>query len=165
MKRLTCVIMGFALLSGCAGYAKTTRVADPTKGDYYTTEEIKGLSKADRDRYCSQLEGSIQSLRNEAAVFDTRADSIRAASDSLRAESSRLTAQIRDLDNEIRQLRLARRAASTYIVKAGDTFQTISSAVYGSPERAKEIFEANKGIVPDMNRALTPGLRLTIPAK
>lgn len=157
--------MVLIILNGCAANPRTTRVADVAKGDYYTTEEIRGLSKDERDRYCRALDEQIAKVRSEAARYDLQADSMRILFDSLRTANSTLASQIRDLDNEIRQLRLARRSATTYVVKAGDTLQTVSSAVFGTPDRWREIFEANKGSIATPDSKLVPGLRLVIPSK
>lgn len=165
MKRHAVLLMAVLALAGCAGHPTTSRVADVTKGDYYTNEEIRGLPKAQRDQYCNTLQAQIDTYHAEAARFDTQADSVKAIADSLKAENSGMTAQLRDLDNEIRQLRLARRAATTYIVKAGDNLLKISSVVYGTPDRWREIFDANKDKVKKESEPLTPGMRLTIPAK
>jgi nucleoid-associated protein YgaU len=136
-----------------------------TKGDYYSNEEIKGLEKGQRDIYCNALQAQIDAFHAEAKRYDAQADSVRVIADSLKAQNSGMTTQLRDLDNEIRQLRLARRAATTYIVKAGDNLLKISSVVYGSPDRWKEIFDANRDKIKKENEPLTPGMRLTIPAK
>ncbi len=165
MAKHACLLLAALILAGCAHTPTTTRVADVAKGDYYTNEEIKGLSQSARDQYCNALQTQIDGYRAEAKRYDAEADSVKVVADSLRAQNTGLTTQLRDLDNEIRQLRLARRAASTYIVKAGDTLLKVSSVVYGTPDRWKEIFEANKDKIKKENSPLTPGTRLTIPAK
>lgn len=165
MKRYALLSLCVLALAGCAGHPTTTRIADVTKGDYYTNDEIRGLSKAQRDQYCNSLQSEIDVLHAEAKHLDAQADSVKVIADSLKAQNSGMTTQLRDLDNEIRQLRLARRAATTYIVKAGDNLLKVSSVVYGTPDRWKEIFDANRDKVKKENEPLTPGMRLTIPAK
>jgi nucleoid-associated protein YgaU len=165
MSGRTAVLLSLILVAGCAGAQRTTRVADVTKGDYYTNEEIKGLSSAERDKYCAALEARIDGFRAEAARYNATSDSLAAASDSLRKVNTSMSTQIRDLDNEVRQLRLARRSTTSYVVKAGDTLQKISESVYSTPDRAKEIYEANKAAIGKFTDALKPGIRLTIPAK
>jgi nucleoid-associated protein YgaU len=165
VRRHAILLLTALVLAGCAQHATTTRVADVTKGDFYTNEEIKGLSQGARDQYCNALQSQIDGYHADAKRFDAGADSVKVIADSLKAQNTGMTTQLRDLDNEIRQLRLARRAASTYIVKAGDTLLKVSSVVYGSPDRWKEIFEANKDKIKKENDPLTPGTRLTIPAK
>lgn len=49
-----------------------------------------------------------------------------------------------------------------YTVEPGDTVIVISRRVYGTPDRYKEIYEANKDIMPDMN-TLQVGWKLRIP--
>jgi nucleoid-associated protein YgaU len=159
------IILAGLVLAGCAGSVKTTRNADVTKGDYYSNEEVKGLSRLQRDVYCASLQSQIDAYHLEAKVFQAKADSVKTLTDSLRTENTKLTTELRDLDNEIRQLRLARRASTVYIVKAGDDLLKISSVVYGTPDRWKEIWEANRDKIAKENSPLTPGLRLTIPSK
>ena len=50
----------------------------------------------------------------------------------------------------------------TYTVQAGDTLSNISRQVYGSAGRWRDIFEANRDILPSQN-ALRPGQVLRIP--
>lgn len=165
MRGRTAILLAIVLVTGCASSPTTTRVADVTKGDYYTNEEIKGLSTADRDRYCNALQAQIDGLRGEALRYNATADSIAAAADSLRQLNAGLSTQIRDLDNEVRQLRLARRSTTSYVVKAGDTLQKISESVFATPDRAKDIYEANKAAIGKFTDPLKPGIRLSIPAK
>jgi len=155
------------LLGGCAATARTTRVADVANGDFYTNDEIKGLSNEERDRYCATLDAEIVRLREEATVYEARSDSLKAHTDSLRTVNTGLTNQIRDIDPEIRQLRLARRAATSYVVKQGDTLEAIASSFYGDQTRWKEIAEANKDRIGTGTGkgALKPGTVLTIPSK
>jgi tetratricopeptide (TPR) repeat protein len=49
-----------------------------------------------------------------------------------------------------------------YTVVAGDNLVVISRKVYGTPTRFKEIFEANRDTMPDMN-TLNVGMKLKIP--
>lgn len=165
MMRGAWILLAVVLAVGCASAPHTSRVADVTKGDYYTNDEIKGLSGADRDRYCNSLEGRIEALRAETARYNASADSIATAAEALRQENVALTTQIRDLDNEVRQLRLARRSTTSYVVKAGDSLQKISESVFSTPNRAKDIYEANKAAIGKFTDPLKPGIRLTIPAK
>jgi nucleoid-associated protein YgaU len=51
---------------------------------------------------------------------------------------------------------------SYYTVKEGDILGKISEIVYGTSKRAKEILEANKGILAD-EYSLRPGMKLLIP--
>ncbi|MDM7913996.1 MAG: LysM peptidoglycan-binding domain-containing protein [Candidatus Eisenbacteria bacterium] len=154
-----------ALAAGCAPHATTTRVADVSKGDFYTNDEIRGLTPEQRDRYCESLNAQIESYRGETQKLLAQADSVSALAESLRVVNSSLSSQMRDLDTEVRQLRLARRAVSTYIVKAGDTLQSIASAVYGDPGRWQDIYAVNKDQIGGERTPLKPGTKLTIPSK
>lgn len=165
MKRTAWLVPAALLLAGCFGPPRPSRVADVDAGVYYTNEEIKGLSQEERDRYCRQLQTRIEQLHAEASSIQARADSVRVVADSLRSVNMSLATQIRDLDGEIRQLRLARRAATLYVVKAGDTLQKISSVVYGTAGRWREIYEANRGLIGNPTDPLKAGIRLRIPPK
>ena len=165
MRVRSAILLAVVLAIGCASSPKTTRVADVTKGDYYTNEEIKGLPAAERDKYCNALQGQIDGLRAEATRYNAGADSIAALTDSLRQVNAALSTQIRDLDNEVRQLRLARRSTTSYVVKAGDTLQKISESIFSTQDRAKDIYEANKAAIGKFTDPLKPGIRLSIPAK
>jgi nucleoid-associated protein YgaU len=165
MRARVAFLLMIVLATGCASAPKTARVADVTKGDYYTNEEIKGLSVGDRNKYCEALQTQINALHAEADRFNTSADSLASAADSLRQVNASLSTQIRDLDNEVRQLRLARRSTTSYVVKAGDTLQKISESIFSTPDRAKDIFEANKTVLGKFTDPLKPGIRLSIPAK
>ena len=57
---------------------------------------------------------------------------------------------------------LKKQETKTYVVKAGDTLSKISQAVYGDPARWKEIYEANKSVIPNPN-VIQVGLELKIP--
>lgn len=151
-------------LGGCTRPPHPTRVVDVSKGQYYTNDEIKGLSQAERDEYCRSIDKEIGRHHDDADRLQRGADSLGAVIDSLKAVNAGLVNQVRDLDNEIRQLRLARRAATSYLVKSGETLQSISAQVYGKTERWKEIYEANKDLISDPAKPLKPGIRLTIPA-
>jgi nucleoid-associated protein YgaU len=151
-------------LAGCAQHPHPAKIADVPGGLYYTTDEIRGLSQSERDAYCAALDAQILTFRSEATRLLASADSLSKGADSLMTLNSALVSQIRDLDNEIRQLHLARRSATTYLVKAGDSLQTISNEVFGTEDRWKEIYEANKDLIPDPKQRPKPGTRLTIPA-
>lgn len=162
MRALLCVALATA---GCFGPPRPAQLADIEAGVYYTNEEIKGLSQEERDRYCAQLQRRVDALRMETGSIVSRADSIGAAADSLRSLNAALSTQIRDLDGEIQKLRLARRAATMYVVKAGDTLQKIASVVYGASDRWREIYEANRGLIGAPNDPLKAGTRLRVPPK
>jgi nucleoid-associated protein YgaU len=56
----------------------------------------------------------------------------------------------------------AKKAKKTYVVQAGDTLGKIAQQVYGDGSRWKEIWEANKDIVPNADR-IEVGQELEIP--
>jgi nucleoid-associated protein YgaU len=55
-----------------------------------------------------------------------------------------------------------RGSGKTYVVQQGDTLTSISKKVYGDSKRWKEIWNANKDVVPNKDK-LKIGTKLTIP--
>jgi nucleoid-associated protein YgaU len=159
------ILAAVTLVWGCASVPRTTRTADPTRGDFYTNDEVKGLTQEERDRYCASLDAEIVRLEAESQALRASADSLLSVSDSLKTVNGSITSQIQDVDAEVRQLRLARRSSSSYLVKSGDTLQKIAASVYGKGDRWMEIYEANRDRIKDPNAPLAPGVRLTIPSK
>jgi LysM repeat protein len=53
-------------------------------------------------------------------------------------------------------------ARRTYVVERGDTLFAISSKVYGNGNRWREIYDANRGVIPNPD-SLTVGTQLRIP--
>jgi nucleoid-associated protein YgaU len=49
-----------------------------------------------------------------------------------------------------------------HVVMAGETLQTISQKYFGTPDKSKDIYNANKPVIPDPDH-LQPGTKLTIP--
>ena len=165
MRAIGPILLVLVVLSGCAGTSNTSRVVDISQSEFYTNGEIKGLSQEARDRYCASLSVEIDRLRAESVALMAAADSVAQESDSLKMVNSELTTQIRDLDGEVRQLRLARRSATTYVVKAGDTLQKIASVVYGQSSRWNDIYLVNKDRIGAPTAPLKVGTQLKIPAK
>jgi nucleoid-associated protein YgaU len=163
-RSLVLILLAVVAVVGCAQRPHPGKVADVKNGLFYTTEEIRGLTPSERDAYCESLDGQIKDYRSEAAQLLASAESLSKGADSLKTLNTALVSQIRDLDNEIRQLRLARRSATTYLVKAGDTLQSISTEIYGKPDQWKQIYDANTDILKSATEPLKPGIRLTIPA-
>jgi len=161
---LILILLTVVMVAGCTQPPHPGKVADVKNGLFYTTEEIRGLTPAERDAYCESLDTQIHAFRAEATQLLASADSLSKGADSLKTLNTALVSQIRDLDNEIRQLRLARRSATTYLVKAGDTLQLISTEIYGKPDQWKQIYDANKDLLKSATEPLKPGIRLTIPA-
>jgi nucleoid-associated protein YgaU len=56
----------------------------------------------------------------------------------------------------------ARKTGASYVVKKGDTLQSISKQFYSSNNQWRRIYEANRGVVKDPNK-LQVGMKLQIP--
>jgi nucleoid-associated protein YgaU len=150
--------------SGCSrGPAPPAK--DPTKGEYYSAEEVARLSSAERDRYCSYMETSLHGLKGESASLRSRLDSLSVVSDTLRNQSIRISSQTREVNTATRDLRLKAKALNSYVVKSGENLRKISSELYGDPSHWKEIYDANKAAIGAEDAELKPGMRLTLPPK
>lgn len=160
--------LGVGLLSLAAGgcsHGTPPPAKDPTKGEYYTTEEVQQLPKDERDRYCSYLETTLHGLKSESASLRNRLDSLNVASDTLRNQSIRISSQTREVNTATRDLRLKAKSLNSYVVKSGENLRRISSELYGDPSHWKEIYEANKAAIGPEDAELKPGMRLTLPPK
>jgi nucleoid-associated protein YgaU len=152
------------VLAGCS-HGPVPPAKDPTKGEFYTTEEMQRLPKGERTRYCEVMESSLRSFKDETRLLQVRLDSLSAVADTLRNRSVAVSQQTRDLNQAIRDLRLKDKAINSYVVKKGDTLRIVARTVYGDPTRWREIYEANKGALgPNPEKVeLREGSRLTIP--
>jgi len=56
-------------------------------------------------------------------------------------------------------------SGKTYTVKKGDTLQEISQKMYGTTRHWRKIYNANKSVIKGGPEKITPGMKLTIPAK
>ncbi|MBL7199683.1 MAG: LysM peptidoglycan-binding domain-containing protein [Anaerolineae bacterium] len=70
--------------------------------------------------------------------------------------------RLEEAKQRIRERGAASKAKKTYVVQAGDTLGKIAQEVYGDGSRWKEIWEANKDIVPNADR-IEVGQKLKIP--
>ncbi len=58
---------------------------------------------------------------------------------------------------------VAVRSARAYVVQAGDTFSGISQQFYGTPDRWREIYVANRAVIGADADLIQPGQQLIIP--
>jgi nucleoid-associated protein YgaU len=150
------------LVGGCAT-GPVPPVKDPARGEFYTGPEMMRVSAAERDRYCSWMETTLQQLKDRRVALQVRRDSLGVAADTLRNQEIAVSSRSRDLSTRVRELRLAEKATNTYIVAAGDNLRKIARTVYGDGARYTEIYKANMAIIGSENAELKAGTQLTIP--
>ena len=150
------------LVVGCAT-GPVPPVKDPARGEFYSGPEMMRVSAAERDRYCSWMESTLQQLKDHRVALQVRLDSLGVAADTLRNQEIAVSSRSRDLSTRVRELRLAEKATNTYIVAAGDNLRKIARTVYGDGARYTEIYKANIAIIGSENAELKAGTRLTIP--
>lgn len=137
------------------------------------------LERMDMLDVIEQKDAEILSLKKELARLQAESNSLSARLQEVQSRTPAYTppeppvrAQQRRVQplprNNIQgntQSPAASGAASSqryYEVVPGDTITTISRKVYGTPTRYRDIFEANRDIMPDIN-TLKVGWRLKIP--
>lgn len=82
-----------------------------------------------------------------------------------KANEGRAEASLRVGDQIFVPVDLEQTASSTvYVVESGDVLGTISQKVYGTSKKWRQIYDANRDVLPDAN-ALKVGQTLRIPAK
>jgi len=136
---------------------------DPSKGEYYTNEEIMDLGAGDRNRYCEAMETLLKEFKEETEFLQSRLDSLDAQVDSLRKASVEVSSEIRSINTELRDLRLRRKSIESYTTLPGDDLRKISKLMYGDPTHWRDIYEANKDKVASEEAELLPGTSLKIP--
>jgi nucleoid-associated protein YgaU len=151
-----------SFLAGCAT-GPVPPVKDPARGEFYTGPEMMRLPAADRDRYCSWMEGRLRELKDRRVALQARRDSLAIVADTLRSQEIQVSSRTRELSIRVRELRLREKATNTYIVAAGDNLRKIARTVYGDGADYKVIYDANKALIGAENAELKAGMRLTIP--
>jgi nucleoid-associated protein YgaU len=157
--------VGLALVVGACSHGPVPPVKDPTKGEFYTNEEILRLPADQRERYCETMDSSLRALKDETTFLQARLDSLTTISDTLRNQSISVAQQTRDLNSVLRDLRLKDKAINSVVVKKGDTLRSLAKDVYGDATRWREIYDANRGAIGTETTPLRQGSRLTIPRK
>lgn len=149
-------------LAGCAG-GPAPAVKDPSKGEFYTPDEMLRLRGAQADQYCSYMNNTYTAYKTEADGYKRMSDSLGVAAESLRTASIDLSAKTVKLQQEVRELRLKEKAINSYVVKPGDTLKSIAKATLGSADRWQEIFDLNKAMLGDAATPLKAGTRVNLP--
>ncbi|MCA9726455.1 MAG: hypothetical protein R3E12_06225 [Candidatus Eisenbacteria bacterium] len=154
-------VLGAVVCAGVGGALDK----DPSKGEYYTNDEIMKLSGSDRDDYCEKMEQTLQGYNDEAALYQARLDSMQVMADTLRAQTLALSDSIRQVNNELRELRLKRKTLETYTTKGGETIAHLAKMILGDANRATELVQGNKQALSGKGQddPLPAGIKIRIP--
>jgi len=159
-------LLAMFLLTGCG--KRVLRTPDVSKGDYYTAEEFKKLSKEQRNLYCDQLASELDKQSKDAEAADQKvADASKKAAD-LESQVASLDAQIADLQSQIADLE-AKLAAKPpepekYTVVKGDCLYKISGKeeIYKDPLKWPVLYRANRDQIKDP-KLIYPNWVLVVP--
>ncbi|MFH0778444.1 MAG: LysM peptidoglycan-binding domain-containing protein [Candidatus Eisenbacteria bacterium] len=141
-------LLALFLLAGCG--KRVLRTADVSKGDYYSAEEFKKLSKEQRNVYCDRLANELdaQGVKADGAgqkvsEANTKAAELESQLAPLDAEISALQAQVSELESKLAQKRAK---PETYTVVNGDCLYKISGyeTIYNDPLRWPVLYRANR---------------------
>jgi nucleoid-associated protein YgaU len=160
-----------ASIEGCG--KPVLRVADASLGDYYTDQEFRKLSRADREEYCASLarqdsiyRAQVQTTQEDLAASRARALALRQEGDSLFALASGLDEEARREASTGSKNEGAppRAGGETHVVRSGESLWRISAgpSAYGRGARWSRIYEANRDRIRNPDR-IYPGQELIIP--
>ena len=163
------LLVAVALVTGCA--PRITRTADPSEGDFYSTEEYQKLKKDQREAYCGDL---LTAYREAQDCVDETGQSLALESSAisdLEAALADLTPQLMGLRSEVQalqgQIAYFEGLPKVYTVKKGDFLYKISGMeeIYADPLKWKRIWRANKDVVEGFSdpNLIYPDWELVIP--
>lgn len=148
-------LLALFLLAGCG--KRVLRTPDVSKGDYYTAEEFKKLSKEQRNSYCDQLASELDNESKTAQTADQKVAEANKKAADIETELASLDAQIAELQNQIAELE-AKLAAKppepeSYTVVKGDFLYKISGyeKIYNNPLKWPVLYRANRDKIKDPN--------------
>jgi nucleoid-associated protein YgaU len=146
-------LLALFLLAGCG--KRVLRTPDVSKGDYFTAEEFKKLSKEQRNSYCDQLASELDSQSKNAEAANQKVAEVNKKAADLESELASLDAQIAELQAQIADLE-AKKAAKppapeTYTVVKGDCLYKISGyeKIYNDPVKWPVLYRANRDKIRD----------------
>lgn len=154
---------GTILSLACSHGGPVPAPRDPSRGEYYTEDELRRLPAGDLDRYCSFMETRLREMKVQTAALKGRLDSLTVLADSLRTRQVEIGNRTREISARVRELRLREKATNTYVVVPGDNLRKIARTVYGDGTRWREIYLANQRVIGAEDAELKAGTRLSIP--
>ncbi len=147
-------------MAGCG--KPVLRVADASLGDYYSSKELRKLSKEQRAEYCMELARQDSVYKAEMLDLKGELDQSQARSLRLRAEGDSLFAAGTAL--EMKAGAGSRIETGRHVVRRGESLWAISASegVYGTGSRWRALYAANRARItnPDL---IYPGQELSIP--
>ncbi len=161
------LLMGVFVLTGCS--KKVTRTVDVSDGEYYTQDEFKSLSKAQRNEYCQTLASELTRLESEGEQAKSQNKSNAEALSKLRAEASGMNSEVGALESEVaelqRQIQELENLPTSYTVIPGDFLYRISEYpdIYNDPLRWPRIYRANEDVIGEDPNLIYPDQVFTIP--
>ncbi|MFN2509505.1 MAG: LysM peptidoglycan-binding domain-containing protein [Chthoniobacterales bacterium] len=128
-------------------------------------EEVKNFMKRDELAIVTTLSGDAVVSRSEAARLRNENLNLRKEIDEQRAQARSTAASEKAAGKSakaVSQGKKPKSPARTHVVEPGDTLLSLSRKFYNSPDRWKEILEANPGSIEDPGK-LKIGQSLIIP--
>lgn len=159
-------LLALFLLAGCG--KRVLRTPDVSKGDYYTAEEFKKLSKEQRNTYCDQLASELDNQSKNAEAANQKVAEANQKAADLESELASYDAQIAQLQAQIAELE-AKKAEKPpepeqYTVVKGDCLYKISGyeKIYNDPVKWPVLYRANRDKIKDPN-LIYPDWVLVVP--
>lgn len=111
--------------------------------------------------FASNLREVVEQTRQEAVAFNDRTQELETLTKgaSVTEQIRQMSAQTRNLDAEADRAIIGK-LKGTYVAKDGDTWESISTKEYGSPDRANDIRDAN---LASPGEQVVPGREYLIP--
>lgn len=157
-------LLALFLLAGCG--KRVLRNPEVSRGDYFTAEEFKKLSKEQRNTYCDQLVSELDKQTKDAEAADQRVAEVNKRAADLESQTASLDAQIAELQAQIAELesKKAPPEPEKYTVVKGDCLYKISGyeTIYNSPAKWPVLYRANRDQIKDAN-LIYPDWILVVP--
>jgi len=159
-------LLALFLLAGCG--KRVLRTPDVSRGDYYTPEEFKKLSKEQRNTYCDQLAAELDTQTKNAEAANQKVAEANQNAADLESQVASLDAQIAQLQAQIADLEAKKPAkpaeSEQYTVVKGDCLYKISGyeKIYNDPVKWPVLYRANRDKIKDPN-LIYPDWVLVVP--
>ena len=159
-------LLALFLLAGCG--KRVLRTPDVSRGDYFTAEEFKKLSREQRNTYCDQLASELDKQAKDAEAADQRVAEANKRAADLESQMASLDAQIAELQAQVAELEAKKPAKQAepekYTVVRGDCLYKISGyeTIYNNPARWPVLYRANRDQIKDPN-LIYPDWILVVP--
>jgi DNA repair exonuclease SbcCD ATPase subunit len=151
---------------------------DKLKAQGETAHGESAAEMADLEKQIADLTAANSALKTRNAELEEersrsgrrsladRLEEARAALKAAEKQNDAYASRIKTLEAKVARLEAGTGTAShtvTHVVKEGETLTVISLKYYGTKERWREIYDANRDALPEGPDKITPGQELTIP--